>query len=154
MATFDIDIAYVEKLAELLQRTGLSEIEIGQGDARIRVARQVQQSVDVHALALPAGAPAAAPAAAALTAEPPASELSHPGLVTSPMVGTAYLAPEPGAAPFVVVGQEVREGATLLIIEAMKVMNSIRAPRSGRVTRIFVDNATPVEFGEPLMIVE
>ncbi len=70
------------------------------------------------------------------------------------MVGTAYLAPEPGAAPFVTIGQEVREGATLLIIEAMKVMNSIRAPRSGRVTRIFVDNATPVEFGEPLMIVE
>ncbi|BCX18007.1 MAG: acetyl-CoA carboxylase, biotin carboxyl carrier protein [Geminicoccaceae bacterium] len=156
MATFDIDIAYVEKLAELLQRTGLTEIEIGQGDARIRVVRQIQQSVDVHALALPAApaAPVPAPAAAAATAEPSAIELNHPGLVTSPMVGTAYLAPEPGAAPFVTVGQEVREGATLLIIEAMKVMNSIRAPRSGRVTRIFVENAQPVEFGEPLMIVE
>jgi acetyl-CoA carboxylase biotin carboxyl carrier protein len=155
MATFDIDIAYVEKLAELLQRTGLTEIEIGQGDARIRVVRQIQQSVDVHALAVPA-APAAPvpPATAAVAAEPPASELNHPGLVTSPMVGTAYLAPEPGAAPFVTVGQEVREGATLLIIEAMKVMNSIRSPRSGRVTRIFVENAQPVEFGEPLMIVE
>jgi len=156
MATFDIDIAYVEKLAELLQRTGLTEIEIGQGDARIRVVRQIQQTVDVQALAVPAAppVPAAAPAAAAVAAEPPASELNHPGLVTSPMVGTAYLAPEPGAAPFVTVGQEVREGATLLIIEAMKVMNSIRSPRSGRVTRIFVENAQPVEFGEPLMIVE
>ncbi|MEJ5231800.1 MAG: acetyl-CoA carboxylase biotin carboxyl carrier protein [Geminicoccaceae bacterium] len=156
MATFDIDIAYVEKLAELLQRTGLTEIEIGQGDARIRVVRQIQQSVDVHALALPAApaAPVPAPAAATSAPEPRPSELDHPGLVTSPMVGTAYLAPEPGAAPFVTVGQEVREGATLLIIEAMKVMNSIRAPRSGRVTRIFVENAQPVEFGEPLMIVE
>lgn len=156
MATFDIDIAYVEKLAELLQRTGLTEIEIGQGDARIRVVRQIQQSVDVHALAVPAAppAPVAVPTAAAAVAEPPANELNHPGLVTSPMVGTVYLAPEPGAAPFVTVGQEVREGATLLIIEAMKVMNSIRSPRSGRVTRIFVENAQPVEFGEPLMIVE
>ncbi len=154
MATFDIDIAYVEKLAELLQRTGLTEIEIGQGDARIRVVRQIQQSVDVHTVALPAPAPAAAPLPVAPTAEPQPAELNHPGLVTSPMVGTAYLAPEPGAAPFVTIGQEVREGATLLIIEAMKVMNSIRSPRSGRVTRIFVDNATPVEFGEPLMIVE
>lgn len=154
MATFDIDIAYVEKLAELLQRTGLTEIEIGQGDARIRVARHLQPAVDVHAVALPSAATAPASAGAAPAAEPPASELNHPGLVTSPMVGTAYLAPEPGAAPFVTVGQEVREGATLLIIEAMKVMNSIRAPRSGRVTRIFVDNATPVEFGEPLMIIE
>jgi acetyl-CoA carboxylase biotin carboxyl carrier protein len=155
MATFDIDIAYVEKLAELLQRTGLTEIEIGQGDARIRVVRQIQQSIDVHTLTVPA-APAAPvpPATAAVAAEPPPSELNHPGLVTSPMVGTAYLAPEPGAAPFVTVGQEVREGATLLIIEAMKVMNSIRSPRSGRVTRIFVENAQPVEFGEPLMIVE
>lgn len=151
MATFDIDIAYVEKLAELLQRTGLSEIEIGQGDARIRVARQIAQTVDVHTMSVPAGVAAAS---AALAPESPAADLAHPGLVTSPMVGTAYLAPEPGAAPFVTVGQEVREGATLLIIEAMKVMNSIRAPRSGRVTRILIDNATPVEFGEPLMIIE
>jgi acetyl-CoA carboxylase biotin carboxyl carrier protein len=151
MATFDIDIAYVEKLAELLQRTGLTEIEIGQGEARIRVARQIQQTVDVHAVSLPQAAPAVP---AALAPESPPAELSHPGLLTSPIVGTAYLAPEPGAAPFVAVGQEVREGATVLIIEAMKVMNSIRAPKSGRVTRIFIDNATPVEFGEPLMIIE
>lgn len=151
MATFDIDIAYVEKLAELLQRTGLTEIEIGQGEARIRVARQVQHTVDVHAPSLPQAAPSVPQA---LAPESPPAELSHPGLLTSPMVGTAYLAPEPGAAPFVTVGQEVREGATVLIIEAMKVMNSIRAPRSGRVARIFVDNATPVEFGEPLMIIE
>ncbi len=153
MATFDIDIAYVEKLAELLQRTGLSEIEIGQGDARIRVARQLPQAVEVQTVAVPSPSAGAAPATSAAP-EAAVPELNHPGLVTSPMVGTAYLAPEPGAPPFVTVGQEVREGATLLIIEAMKVMNSIRAPRSGRVTRIFVDNATPVEFGEPLMIIE
>lgn len=153
MASIDIDIGYVEKLAELLQRTGLTEIEIGQGDARIRVARQIQQTVEVQTVT-PAAPSAAAGTATALALEPAPSELNHPGLLTSPMVGTAYLAPEPGAAPFVTVGQEVREGATVLIIEAMKVMNSIRAPRSGRVTRIFVENAQPVEFGEPLMIIE
>ncbi|MCS6778597.1 MAG: acetyl-CoA carboxylase biotin carboxyl carrier protein [Geminicoccaceae bacterium] len=153
MASIDIDIGYVEKLAELLQRTGLTEIEIGQGDARIRVARQIQQTVEVQTVT--AAAPSAAASAnAPLALEPAPSELNHPGLLTSPMVGTAYLAPEPGAAPFVTVGQEVREGATVLIIEAMKVMNSIRAPRSGRITRIFVENAQPVEFGEPLMIIE
>lgn len=153
MASIDIDIGYVEKLAELLQRTGLTEIEIGQGDARIRVARQIQQTVEVQTVTASAPKPAAA-TATALALEPAPSELNHPGLLTSPMVGTAYLAPEPGAAPFVTVGQEVREGATVLIIEAMKVMNSIRAPRSGRITRIFVENAQPVEFGEPLMIIE
>ncbi len=152
MATIDIDIAYVEKLAELLQRTGLTEIEIGQGDARVRVVRQLAQTIEVQAPAAVAAQPPASPPA--LSVEPAASELNHPGLLTAPIVGTVYLAPEPGAAPFVTLGQEVREGATVLIIEAMKVMNSIRAHRSGRVTKIFVDNAQPVEFGEPLMIIE
>mgnify|MGYP005869211761 CR=1 FL=1 len=149
MAKLDIDIDDVAKLAELLQRTGLSEIEIAQADTRIRVARQLHTTVEVAA-APPA--PSVQPPAA--LAEPIDAHLTHPGLVTSPMVGTAYLSAEPGTAPFVTQGQEVREGATLLIIEAMKVMNQIRAPRAGRVTRIFVENAVPVEFGEPLLIIE
>jgi acetyl-CoA carboxylase biotin carboxyl carrier protein len=148
MAKLDIDIEDVAKLAELLQRTGLSEIEIAQADTRIRVARQIHATVEVAAPA------PAAPTALAPVPEGADAHLGHPGLVTSPMVGTAYLSAEPGTAPFVSPGQEVREGATLLIIEAMKVMNQIRAPRAGRVTRIFVENATPVEFGEPLLILE
>ena len=90
-----------------------------------------------------------APAVAAGVPEP-----AHPGTVTSPMVGTAYLLPEPGAAPFVKVGDQVKEGQTLLIIEAMKVMNSIRAPKAGRITQIFASNAAPVEYGEPLLVIE
>ena len=151
MAKLDIDIDYIAKLAELLQRTGLTEIEIGEGDVKVRVAKQIHAAIDMTAAMAP-GAMAAHHhhAGPPIGAEPaPSPDLSHPGLVTSPMVGTAYLSP-----PFVTVGQEVREGATLLIIEAMKVMNSIRAPRSGRVSRIFIENATPVEFGEPLLIIE
>ncbi|MDX6748971.1 acetyl-CoA carboxylase biotin carboxyl carrier protein [Geminicoccaceae bacterium 1502E] len=154
MSKLEIDIDYIAQLAELLQRTGLTEIEIGQGEAKIRVAKQIQTVMEVsapvhqHAPQLQAAAPAPA-------AEPaPVSDAAHPGVITSPMVGTAYLAGEPGSPPFVTVGQEVHEGATLLIIEAMKVMNSIRAPRSGRVTKIFIENAAPVEYGEPLMIIE
>jgi acetyl-CoA carboxylase biotin carboxyl carrier protein len=142
----DIDTAFIEKLAELLQRTGLTEIEICQSDTRIRVARQVPATTIEHVAALPS--------AAVLPAEVAPAEAPHPGTVTSPMVGTAYLAPEPGAAPFVKVGDMVKEGQTLLIIEAMKVMNAIRAPRSGRVIRIFVANAAPVEYGEPLLVLE
>lgn len=154
MSKLDIDIDYIAQLAELLQRTGLTEIEIGQGEAKIRVAKQIQTVMEVAA-PVQHQAPYAGPAPS-VAAEPaaPASEAAHPGTITSPMVGTAYLAGEPGAPPFVSVGQEVHEGATLLIIEAMKVMNSIRAPRSGRVTRIFIENAAPVEYGEPLMIIE
>jgi acetyl-CoA carboxylase biotin carboxyl carrier protein len=150
MPKVEIDTAYIESLAELLARTGLSEIEICQGEARIRVARQIATSVEyVHAAPTPATGPAAA-----LAAAEPALEGAHPGTITSPMVGTAYLCPEPGAAAFVKVGDEVKEGQTLLIIEAMKVMNSIRAPRAGRVVRIFANNAAPVEYGEPLLVVE
>ena len=149
MPKVDIDTAYIEQLAELLARTGLTEIEICQADTRIRVAKQAPAAVEYVQQAL------AAPAAAAhAIAAPPVPDAQHPGAVSSPMVGTVYLFPEPGAAPFVKVGDLVKEGQTLLIIEAMKVMNSIRAPRAGRVARIFATNAAPVEYGEPLLIVE
>jgi acetyl-CoA carboxylase biotin carboxyl carrier protein len=118
------------------------------------VARQIQMApLDVTApvyMQAPA-APATAAAPAPATATPDAS---HPGVVKSPMVGTVYLAPEPGAAPYAAPGSEVKEGQTLLIIEAMKVMNAIRAPRAGKVARVFVENAAPVEFGEPLLVLE
>ena len=149
MPKVDIDTAYIENLAELLARTGLTEIEICQGDARIRVARQVASSIEY----LQPAAAAAAPSEARLADVLPA-ETAHPGTVTSPMVGTVYLLPEPGAPPFVRVGDQVKEGQTLLIIEAMKVMNQIRAPQAGRVTRVFVTNAAPVEYGEPLLVIE
>src|SRR3954454_14607349 len=149
MPKVDIDTAYIENLAELLARTGLTEIEICQGDARIRVARQVSTSIEYLQ-------PAAQPAAASQEgrAGEATAEVAHPGTVTSPMVGTVYLLPEPGAAPFVRVGDQVKEGQTLLIIEAMKVMNSIRAPRAGRVAQMFAVNAAPVEYGEPLLVIE
>lgn len=147
MPKIEIETDYVEKLAELLARTGLSEIEICQGEARIRVARQTATSIEY--VQAPPVAAAAAPVAAAAAPEP-----GHPGAVTSPMVGTAYLCPEPGAPAFVKVGDTVKEGQTLLIIEAMKVMNQIRAPQAGRVTRVFVTNAAPVEYGEPLLVIE
>jgi acetyl-CoA carboxylase biotin carboxyl carrier protein len=156
MPSFDIDPDFIERLAELLQRTGLNEIEICQGDARVRVAKQATVAVE-HVVPPPVpvtavGTSVATPAA--LAAASPAAETLHPGTITSPMVGTAYLASEPGAPPFAPVGEMVKEGQTLLIIEAMKVMNAIRAPRVGRVLRVFVENAAPVEFGEPLLILE
>jgi acetyl-CoA carboxylase biotin carboxyl carrier protein len=154
MTKLDIDTDYIEKLAEIIGRTGLTEIEISHGDSRIRVARQVQMLVEASVPRPPAAAPLAEMATSPAAAEPADAAAAHPGTVTSPMVGTAYLLPEPGAAPFVSIGDEVREGQTLLIIEAMKVMNAIRAPRGGRVTRIIVQNAAPVEYGEPLMIIE
>jgi len=150
MAKLNIDADYVAKLAELLQRTGLTEIEISEGDARVRVVKKPAPVYEAHVA--PRAAPALPVAAEADVA--PAAEVAHPGTVSSPMVGTVYLYPEPGADPFVTPGQTVSEGQTLLIIEAMKVMNQIRAPRSGRIGRIFVENATPVEFGEPLLVIE
>jgi acetyl-CoA carboxylase biotin carboxyl carrier protein len=154
MAKLDVETAFIEKLAELLQRTGLTEIEINQGTTRVRVARQVQMApLDVTAPVYmqppPAQAAPAAPAAA-----PGTPDHAHPGVIKSPMVGTVYLAPEPGSPPYAAVGSEVKEGQTLLIIEAMKVMNAIRAPRAGKVARVFVENAAPVEFGEPLLVLE
>jgi acetyl-CoA carboxylase biotin carboxyl carrier protein len=141
-----IDGELVRTLAGLLDETGLSEIEYAVGDRRIRVARNVGGAA--VAMAAPAAAaPASAPAAAIPATEPT-------GAVKSPMVGTAYLGASPGAAPFVAIGDTVREGQTLFIIEAMKVMNQIPAPRAGRIVQILVADATPVEFGQILAVLE
>ena len=152
MAKFEMDTEFVRKLAQLLHETHLGEIELADGDKRIRVARQTvtvaaPAAVPVAGAAAPAAAPTAAPAAEADLGK-------HPGAVKSPMVGTAYLAPEPGKPNFVAIGDKVTAGQTLLIIEAMKTFNPIKAPKAGTVMQILVDNARPVEFGEPLMIVE
>ncbi|MFN3287119.1 MAG: acetyl-CoA carboxylase biotin carboxyl carrier protein [Sphingomonadaceae bacterium] len=153
-----VDVALVRELAMLLDETDLTEIEVADGDRRVRVARE---SAPVASFAVPAAA-AAAPAATASPAAPAAAAPSAPvagpepaaeGALRSPMVGTAYLSPEPGAPPFVREGDEVREGQTLLIIEAMKVMNPITAPRSGRIARILVANEQPVEFDQPLIVI-
>jgi len=151
------DAAAIRTLAGLLSETGLTEIEYAVGDHRIRVAREptghVAPVANGHA---PAPPPAAAPSAPVvdLAVIAAASAVDHPGAVTSPIVGIAYLAPEPGAPPFVRVGDSVGEGDTLLIIEAMKVMNQIRAPRAGRVTRIFAEDGEPVEYGAALLLIE
>ena len=147
----------IRKLAEILRETDLTEIELSEKDARIRVAR-ILPAVTVAApvAAMPALAPASAPAAAPApaAADPTAFDLKHPGLVTSPMVGVAYLSPEPGATPFIQLGAKVAQGQTLLLIEAMKTFNQIKAPRAGTVTRILIETGTPVEYGEPLVLVE
>ena len=150
------DQALIRDLAELLEETGLSEIEIEREGMRVRVARQVTVAAAVHqgAVASAAMAAAAAPAGAAPAAAAVADPGKHPGAVPSPMVGTAYLAPEPSAAPFVEIGARVAQGQTILIIEAMKTMNHIPAPKAGVVTAILVGNGQPVEFGEPLAIIE
>ena len=146
----------IRELAELLNDTGLTEIEIEKSGLKIRVAKKI--SINAVPAAYAAPAPAAAPAAAAAEASKPTTapgDLSkHPGAVKSPMVGTAYRSPEPGAPMFCEVGSKVNQGDTLLIIEAMKTMNQIPAPRSGTVKAILVENAQPVEYGEPLIIIE
>jgi acetyl-CoA carboxylase biotin carboxyl carrier protein len=156
------DTEMIRDLALLIAETDLSEIEVSQGDLRIRVARNVTITAPVH-IAQPTYAPALAAAAAAVVAAPasampeapsPSDFSKHPGVVKSPMVGTAYRAAEPGAQNFVEVGDKVREGQTLLIIEAMKTMNQISAPRAGTVTAIIVEDAHPVEYGEPLVVIE
>ncbi len=147
-----IDAAAIRELAELLIETGLTEIEVEQGGVRLRVARQVAH-VLAHSQAPQSGAPVTME-----TADAPAGgeiqklEGPHPGAVTSPMVGTVYVAPQPGAAPFVKVGDTVKEGDTLLIVEAMKTMNPIAAPRAGTVSEICIADAQPVEFGQTLLI--
>jgi acetyl-CoA carboxylase biotin carboxyl carrier protein len=140
----------IRRLANLLDETGLTEIEIEENNLRVRVARTL--TMQTHTIPLSHAAPATA-GVGALPGAAPSLE-THPGAVTSPMVGTAYRAPEPGAPSFVEVGSVVREGQTLLIIEAMKTMNQISAPRAGTVKRIIVENGQPVEYGEPLMIIE
>ncbi|PKQ03178.1 MAG: acetyl-CoA carboxylase biotin carboxyl carrier protein [Alphaproteobacteria bacterium HGW-Alphaproteobacteria-11] len=148
MSKSGVDQELIRQLADLLKETELSEIEIETDNLKLRVSRQVSQ-VSAHFAPAPSAAPAAAPAASA-----PADAASHPGAVASPMVGTAYLAAEPGTPPFVTVGSTVKEGQTVLIIEAMKTMTHIPAPRSGKVSAILVEDGQPVEFGEPLLVIE
>jgi acetyl-CoA carboxylase biotin carboxyl carrier protein len=158
--TPDDDIAFIRALAQLLRETDLGEIEVsreyGEDDElKVRLTRTVAAPQVVMAAPAPAAPPAAAPRAAEAPAKAAVEDpASHPGAVTSPMVGTAYLSPEPGAAAYVKVGDQVREGQTLMIIEAMKTMNQIPSPRAGTVTRILVDDKQPVEYGALLMIVE
>lgn len=147
-----IDEDIIRGLAELLNDTGLSEIEVEQKGLRIRVARNISTTVTAPSPHPPVVAAASHPQDP--VADPDADLATHPGAVTSPMVGTAYRAPEPGAAAFVEVGSVVERGQTLMIVEAMKTMNHIPAPRAGTVTAILVENGQPVEYGEPLMIIE
>jgi acetyl-CoA carboxylase biotin carboxyl carrier protein len=142
------DSALIRELALLLDETNLTEIEIERAGLRVRVAR----NISIAASMPPSIQPAAAPAVAAPVAV--ADIAKHPGVVPSPMVGTAYWASEPGAKPFIEVGSKVSVGQTLLIIEAMKTMNQIPSPRAGTVTQILVEDGQPVEFGEPLVIIE
>ncbi|MBO6635292.1 acetyl-CoA carboxylase biotin carboxyl carrier protein [Parvibaculum sp.] len=151
MSKAGVDQELIRQLAALLTETDLSEIEIETDNLKLRVARQVSAAV---AHVAPAAAPAAAPASAPAAVPTAAEAASHPGAVTSPMVGTAYLSPEPGAPTFVQPGTNVSEGQTILIIEAMKTMNHIPAPRSGKLTAVLVDDGQPVEFGEPLFVIE
>jgi acetyl-CoA carboxylase biotin carboxyl carrier protein len=140
-----VDQDLIRQLADLLTETGLTEIEFETDDNRIRVARNVSAG------------PASAAPAAPVAPQPPAKtggETDHAGTVHSPMVGTAFLSPSPGEKPYIDIGTEVRQGDTLLIVEAMKTMNQIPAPRSGKVVRILVEDGQPVEYGEPLLIIE
>ncbi len=147
-----VDSALVRELAELLDSTRLTEIEVQDGERRIRVVRNVTVAAAPAVQAAPAPAPAAAPAPA--DAAPAAAAAPAAGTVRSPMVGTAYLAADPTSAPFVAVGAQVKAGDTLLIVEAMKVMNPITAPKGGTVKAVLVDNGQPVEFDQPLVVVE
>ena len=153
MAKFEMDTDFIRKLAAILEETKLVEIELADGDRRIRVARPAVAAAAPIAAMAPVAVPATAPAAGGLAAA--ASDAGkHPGAVKSPMVGTAYLSPEPGKPVFVNIGDKVTAGQTLLIIEAMKTFNPIKAPKTGTVAQVLIDNAQPVEFGQPLMIVE
>ncbi|WP_423142611.1 acetyl-CoA carboxylase biotin carboxyl carrier protein [Parablastomonas sp. CN1-191] len=146
----NIDSKLVRALAELLDETGLTEIEVEDGDRKIKVARQ---GAPMTYSAMPAPAPAAAGVPAPAAGAEPAAPIAPTNAVRSPMVGTAYLSAEPGGAPFVTVGSTVKAGETVLIVEAMKVMNPITAPSAGTVKEILVDNAQPVEFDQPLIVI-
>jgi len=149
------DTGLIRELAAILREADLGEIEIEQGGLRIKVVKPETRIVASAAPAAYAAAPTAAPAAAPAAAKPAAAApADHPGAVKSPMVGTVYLAPEEGAAQFVKVGDTVATGQTILLIEAMKTFNPVLAPRAGKVTAILCKNTQPVEFGEPLVIIE
>lgn len=149
-----IDKTTVRDLADILKDTDLTEIEIENGDLRIRVSRNITVQAASYQVAAPAAAPAPVAVEAPAQAEAAQPAADNKNAVPSPMVGTVYLAPAPGARAFVEVGQQVKEGQTLLIVEAMKTMNQIASPRAGKVTAILVSDAQPVEFGEPLVIIE
>ena len=149
----NVDTALVRELAEMLGETGLTEIEVEDGERKIRVSRGGGVAAAVAPAPLPATAPAAAPAAAAPAADSGPAEADTANAIKSPMVGTVYLAPEPGASDFVSVGDSVKEGDTVLIVEAMKVMNPITADKAGTVKAIMVENAQPVEFDQPLIVI-
>jgi acetyl-CoA carboxylase biotin carboxyl carrier protein len=153
MGGVTFDPAAIRELAKILRETDLTEIELVESDSRIRVARQISVQAVAQVAAAPA-APAAVAAAPLPAATAPEAEGPHPGSITSPMVGVAYLAPEPGATPFITVGARVTQGQTVLLIEAMKTFNQIRAPKAGTVTRILVESGSPVEYGEPLLVIE
>ncbi|MCA3418336.1 MAG: acetyl-CoA carboxylase biotin carboxyl carrier protein [Roseomonas sp.] len=149
------DPATIRELAQILRESDLTEIELVDNDMRVKLVRQVTVApVAMPVAAAAHAAPSTAPAAAAAPAPAAEVDADHPGAVNSPMVGVAYLSPEPTSAPFVTIGSKVTQGQTLMLIEAMKTYNQIKAPRAGTVTRILVESGTPVEFGEPLMIVE
>lgn len=157
MKPIQFDPDAIRELAKILRETDLTEIELVEKDSRIRVARVLPPPAAVTvAAAAPQPAPAVAPPAPAPapTAAPSDADATHPGMVPSPMVGVAYLSPEPGAPPYVTVGARVAQGQTLLLIEAMKTFNQIKAPRAGTVTKILVESGAPVEYGEPLLIIE
>jgi acetyl-CoA carboxylase biotin carboxyl carrier protein len=160
MSGLSFDPDAIRALAKILRETDLTEIELVENESRVRVARNLpaQQVVQSVAAPVPAAmAPAAMPAAATPAAPAAASDevtAATPGAVTSPMVGVAYLSPEPGAAPFITVGGKVAQGQTVLLIEAMKTFNQIKAPKAGTVTRILIESGMPVEFGEPLLVIE
>ncbi len=151
-----IDPELVRELASVLNESGLSEIEVEHGELRLRLARTLTAAAapPVHTHVVAAAPATHAPAAAAPAAAPAAEAAAHPGAVPSPMVGTAYLSPEPGAAPFIKIGDTVTAGQTIMVVEAMKTFNPIPAPRAGTVTAILVSDAQPVEYGEPLVIIE
>ncbi len=158
MTRIPMDPDAIRALAGILTETGLTEIEIAEKDSRIRVVRApgmvAPGMVPLGAAGEAAGRAAQAPAALAPAPHPDADLANHPGAVLSPMVGVVYLAPEPGSAPFVAVGQTVTAGQTVLLIEAMKTFNQIKAPRAGTVARVLIANASPVEYGEPLMLID
>ena len=147
-----IDARLVRKLADILQETGLSEIEVEQGDLKIRVVRTLTAAAQAMPVAAPMAYSAPAAAAAPVAAAPVAKEVPQGDIVKSPMVGTVYLQAQPGADPFCKIGDTVTEGQTLLIVEAMKTMNPISAPRAGKVVDILIADGDPIEFGEPLVI--
>jgi len=155
----DFDSGMIRELAEIMAETGLTELELNHGENNLRLSR-ITPAAPPHIMAAPFAAPTAAPAAPAApegvseAAPTAASAGEHPGTISSPMVGTVYLAPQPGADPFVSAGDRVNEGDTLMIIEAMKVMNPLPAPRAGTVKAVLVSDSQPVEFGDPLIIIE